>query len=213
MLFRIKYNVKYNYSILDIRYFFKKNQKIYLWFLIFFFIGIIAGIFVAVSNDSYLTLLSVKDKNLFDFVNGDINYSKQVVRLIIKNFVFEILIFVLCLNFYSGLISFFLVSYQSAILFLTIVAMISEFGFSGIMIVLFLGLPVNIVLFLLNIIFAGFCFSRSVNARRLKMFSYGFNHNEFWLALIVLVFIVIVFSCLINLLFLLILRSRIFILF
>lgn len=205
--------MKLNLTTYDIKHYFKKNQKIYFFLLAFFILGLVVGIFVAVSSDSYTSLLTSSDKIFYDYVNGNVSYSLETGKLILNSFLFEIVIFLLCLNFYSGILSYFLISYQSALMILSVVATISEFGFSGIMLSLFLSLPVNLVLMCNNLIFAGICLSRSYSATKNKMFSYGFNDKNFWMAIGISVLFLIVFSCLINLLFLLVLKSRIFIMF
>lgn len=205
--------MKLNFSFEDVKYFFRKNQKIYSFFLVFFLVGIIFGVFVAVSSNSYMSLLTSSDKIIYDYINGNVSYSLETSKLILNSLLFEIIIFLLCLNFYSGTLSYLLISYQSALLLLSVVATISEFGFSGVMISLFLSLPVNLVLIFNNIIFAGICLSRSYKATSCKMFSFGFNDKNFWLGFGISVLFMVVFSCLINLLFLLILKSRIFIIF
>lgn len=202
-----------NFSIYDIGYFFKKNQKIFIFFMIFFLIGIVAGIIIASSSDSYYSLLTTSDKVFFDYVNGKANFSKQTMKIIISSLFLELIFFVLNLNFYSGLLSFLVVGYQSAIMFLSISAVITEYGFRGVLMSLFLSVPVNLVILTSNIIFAGLCFSRAQLALKTKRALYGFDNSRYWLSVISLIIFNVVFSCLINVIFSIILRSRIFIIF
>ena len=200
------------YYIYDLKYYFEKNKKIYLFFLFFFFVGIIVGIVIAFSSDSYLTLLTSKDKVLFDYVNGKADFGKQSVKIMLSFLVFQAIVFLLNLNFYSGLVSFVLVSYQSSLLYLSISALISSHGFSGVLTTLFLILPVNIILIGVNILFAGFCVVRSYEALKLKRFSYGFEKN-FWNIVLFFIIFDILFSYLYSFLLVVILKRRFFIIF
>lgn len=202
-----------NLSIYDIGYFFKKNQKIIFFFLIFFVIGIICGVIIASSSDSYLSLLTSSDKVFFDYVNGKANFSKQTMKIILSSVFLELIFFALSLNFFSSLLSFVVVAYQGSIMFLSVSAVIAEYGFRGVMMTLLLSLPVNLIILASNIIFACICFNRSYMAFKLKRFSYNFNEGSFWLWVIGIMIFNIIFSCLINILFVIILRSRIFIIF
>lgn len=205
--------MKINFSFDDIWYYFRKNRGIFITFLIFIAIGMIVGIFIAVSSNSIASILTSSDKVFFDYIKGNISFSTQTGKMILNTIIFQLLIFLLCLNYYSGMVSFLLFSYQGMVLLLSVVAIISEFGFSGIIISLLLILPVNIILILNNVIFSGICLNRSRFAAFQKTFGFGFDNKNFWLAIGACVIFVIVFSSLINLLILIILKSRIFIIF
>lgn len=202
-----------DFSLFDLKYYFKKNKKIYLFFLFFFFIGLIVGVLVAVSSDSYLSLLSTKDKIFYDYVNGKIDFSREVMKLIYNFLAFQIVVFLLNLNFYTGLLSYVLVSYQTALMFLSMVAIVSQMGFSGILRIILLMLPINLVLVASGILFSGFCLVRSYNAKINKRFSYSFESKSFWIIVLLFVLFGILFSYLINFLFVVILKRRFFIMF
>lgn len=200
------------YSIYDLKYFFRKNKKIYLFFLFFFLIGIIVGIVVAFSSDSYVSLLNTKDKVFYDYVNGKVDFSKETMKLVLSFLVYQGIVFLLNLNFYSGLLSYVLTAYQSSLMFLSVTALISSHGFGGIMTAIFLVLPVNLVLISANILFSGLCIERSYNALKFRCFSHGFDKN-FWYIILFFVLFGILFSYLITFIFVIILRRRFFIIF
>ena len=200
------------YSVYDLKYYFSKNKKIYLFFLFFFFLGIIAGIIIAVSSDSYLTLLTSKDKVFFDYVNGKADFGKQSMKIILSFISFQIIVFLLNLNFYSGLLSFLLISYQSSMFYLSLSALILEYGFSGVLTSLFLILPINIVLLGMNILFSGFCLIRSYNSLKQKQFSFGFDKN-FWIIILMFFTFEIIYSYMISFILMLVLKRRFFIIF
>lgn len=200
------------YSLYDLKYYFLKNKKIYLFFLFFFFIGIIVGIVIAFSSDSYLTLLTSKDKVLFDYVNGKASFSKQSTKILSSFIIFQIIVFLLNLNFYSGLVSFLLISYQGSLFYLSLAALISQYGFSGVLTTLFLIIPINVFLVGINILFSGFCLTRSFEAIKHKRFSFGFE-KEFWIVILLFFVFEIVFSYVISFLLMLVLKRRFFIMF
>lgn len=197
----------------DVKQFFRKNQRVIFFYLLFLVIGIIVGIFISISTDSYFSVLNNSDNVFYKFVNGKVSYSGETIKLIFKNVLFELVIFALCLNVYSGFLSFVLMSFQSALMFLSIVAVVSNLGFSGVLLTLFLSLPVNFVFFASNTLFSTVCFSRSINSFRQKSFKTGFDERSFWQTILGLILFNIIFSCLINLLFMLVLKSRIYIIF
>ena len=202
-----------NFSIYDIGYFFKKNQKLIFFFLIFFIVGVICGVIIASSSDSYLSLLTSSDKVFFDYVNGKASFSKQTMKLILSSVLFEFIFFGLCMNFFSGLLSFLVIGYQGSIMFMSISAVIAEYGFRGVMMTLFLSLPVNLIMLASNICFATICFSRAYSSYKIKRFSNGFENGNYWFSILAIMLFNIVFSCLINIVFSIVLRSRIFIIF
>lgn len=211
-MIRIEYNVKLKNLAIDIKYYFQKNKKIYSFFLFFFFIGLLVGIVIAFSTDSYVSLLTTKDKIFYDYVNGKADFGKETMKLILSFLVFQGVVFLLNLNFYSGMISFLLTAYQSALMFLSISALISSHGFGGVLITIFLIFPVNLVLVATNIIFSAFCVSRSFGALKMKKFSYGFD-KKFWGVIIAFILFGIAFSYLINIIFMIVLKRRFFIIF
>ncbi len=209
----IQYNVWTNYSLYDLKYYFKKNRKVYLLLLFFFFVGLFIGVLISISSDSHLSLLTTKDKVFFDYVNGKVDFSKESMKLMLNFFVFQLIIFLLNLNFYSGLLSYVLVAYQTTLMYLSMVAIVSQFGFSGVIKILILILPTNLILIASGILFSGFCMTRSYEAWVNKKFSLGFDKKSFWSVILFFVLFGILFSYAINLLFMLVLKRRFFIIF
>lgn len=201
------------FSFNDFKMYLKRNKNIFICLLCCVFIGILLGVFIVVSSESYLSILTSSDHVFFDYVNGNVSLSSQASELIVNNLIFELIVFLLCLNYYSGLVTYALVSFQSMLLFFSLSATISEFGFSGALLSIFLALPTNLVLLAGNLIFCLVCLSRSFETERFKCFKMGFDRKSYWLALGTLVGFSIVISCLIILLFMIVLKSRIFIIF
>lgn len=202
-----------NFSMYDIEYFFKKNQRIIFFLIVFLVLGLAVGIIITVTSDSYLSLLVSGDKTFFDYVNGKANFSKQTMRLIMSLLILNFIIFILNLNFYSGLFSFLIISYQSSLAFLSITAVISEYGFRGILISLLMILPINLINLLISMLMTCICFSRVCLTIKNKQRFYGLSDRRFWLVILILCLVCVVFACGVNIFLTLILRSRIFVIF
>ncbi len=182
-------------------------------FLIFLLLGIVIGIIIATTSDSHLSLLTASDKVFYDYVNGKVGFSKQVSRLIFSTMILDVIFFILSLNYYLSYLTYLVIAYQGSLMFLSVTAVIAEYSFRGVLMTIFLSLPVNIIIFVFSIIFASVCVSRSFVAHKNKSFSYGLNNKNFWISLIGLLLLNIAMSFIISFLFNIILRSRIFIIF
>ena len=197
----------------DIEYFFKKNQRVLFFLIVFLVLGLAVGVIITVTSDSYLSLLVSADKNFFDYVNGKVNFSKQTMRLIMSPLILNFIIFILNLNFYSGLFSFLIISYQSSLAFLSITAVISEYGFRGILMSLLMIMPINLINLLISMLVTCICFSRVYLTLKNKQRFYGLSDRRFWIVILILCLVNIVFACGVNIFLTLILRSRIFVIF
>ena len=202
-----------NFSYYDIKYYFRKNQKVFISFLILLLLGVVVGIIIASSSDSYLSLLTSSDKLFYDYVNGKVSFSKQAARLILSSVFLDLILFALSLNYYISFLSYLLISYQGCLMFLSVTAVVAEYGLRGILMTIFLSLPVNIFLFLSNIIFAGVCVIRSSLSHKNRTFSYGLLEKRFLLSCVILIVVNVFVSLLFTMLLGIILRSRIFIIF
>ena len=146
------------------------------------FIGVVIGLIIVFSNENYHLILSSRNKLLYSYINGSAEIGELFWGQLLKFLTPLILIFVCCLNMYLGVISFIFITYQSALLVLTSSALISLYGFSGVLNVLLVILPINLLYFVLLGFFVVLNFKRSLLARRYKYFSYGFN-REFFICL------------------------------
>lgn len=151
-----------------------------LAFCVCLFVGIVIGVIIAVSSDSYINILSSNGNVFTKMINGSSETSKLFWSSFLKMTVPLILIFVCSLNFYSGLISFIVVTYQSVLFVLSLVATISLSGFAGIFVVIFVYFPLNICFLVALALFATNCMVRSKQSLKLKNFSEGFNSSWFW---------------------------------
>jgi hypothetical protein len=203
---------KFKISSDDIKFYFKQNKTFYIAFVFCFFLGVLLGIFFVVSNDGYLSLATSKNKVLFEFVNGTVNIS-EIFGNKLSSFICPMLfIFLLNLNFYVGIMSYIFVCYQSILFVMSMASIVSLYGFSGILNVLFVMLPINLIYFVLLSFFLVQCLSRSYEALKNKKFTYGFC-QDFYLkigASFVAVFLLVAIFVIIYSVFL---KNSIFIIF
>jgi hypothetical protein len=149
---------------------------------------------------------------LFEFVNGTVNIS-EIFGNKLSSFICPMLfIFLLNLNFYVGIMSYIFVCYQSILFVMSMASIVSLYGFSGILNVLFVMLPINLIYFVLLSFFLVQCLSRSYEALKNKKFTYGFC-QDFYLkigASFVAVFLLVAIFVIIYSVFL---KNSIFIIF
>ena len=197
----------------DIKEYFKNNLSIYISFLIVFLVGMIFGVVNSVSSDNYLKILTKDNKILYSFINGSIKvgsvFGKYLWKLLLPLF----LIFVLGLNFYLCLFSYLIIGYQSSVLIMSIFAIISTYGLSGVFNVLFIVLPVNLIYITTLIIFATENLKRSYNAKRIKKFAVGYAGDKFIFSLCVSVCCIVLISLVGSIIIPLFLKNAIFLIF
>ena len=158
---------------------FRKNSSLYFSFLMCVIIGVVIGLIVVMSSGNYHLILSSKNKILYSYINGTAELGELFWSQVTKFILPLILIFVCCLNVYSGIIGFIFITYQSALLVLTSSALISLYGFSGVLNVLLVTVPINLIYFTVLGVFLVFNFRRSLLAKKYKYFSFGFSKNYF----------------------------------
>ena len=197
----------------DINFYLNENKKFYIAFFLSLFFGIVIGMFVVFSNDSYLELATSNGRNLISVINGTTSVGSYFWKQLLS-FVFPLIIlFVLNLNFYVGLVSYVLVSYQSMLFVMSMSSVVSIYGISGILNVIFVMFPVNLLYLCLLIFFAVTCSKRSFDAMKYKYFGYGFGDDGFLIKLLIGFIGVIVLSILATIIYPLILKNAIFMIF
>ncbi len=171
------------------------------------------GIIIACTGDGYVHLLTSENKILYSVINGSVNSAALFWKRFLYFLLPLIIMFILSLEYYVMLFSFLLVAYQSALLVMSMSAIISIYGFSGALSAIFLMLPVNILYIALLIIFACICFERSYNAKRCKSFTYGFNDSLFWIKVAICFVLVIILASIIAIIYPLLLKNAMFIIY
>jgi len=198
--------------VYDIKFHIRHYKTIYFMFFLCLIIGVVCGLVIIFSSESYLALLTSKNKSLYPYINGTANY----VANFWKQFLFFIgplvLIFMLNMNYYTGVLSYLFITYQSGLLALSCAAIIKTYGVSGVFNVLLVVLPINILYLCIMVFFSVTCLVRSRQAFLGRNFAYGFN-RVFYSKIIWSFIAVLVLSVVVCFVYPLFLKSSIFIIF
>ena len=175
-------------------------------------VGLVFGFVVVFANDGYLKLLNSENKSLYAYITGTAETGAIFWKTFMTFAIPFVLIFVLNLNFYTGLISYVFITYQSALLIMSCASVAGTYGVSGILNILFVMLPVNLMYFCVMAFFVVVCLSRSKLAHKSKSFKIGFDREYYFKIGIgfVSVLIVTIVACLLYPLFL---KNSIFMIF
>lgn len=210
----IKYNVNgFSLSGSDIKCHLKRNGNFYIGFLLSFVIGIIISIVIIFTNESFINILTASDKVLYYLINGQAKVGTLFWRNLIDFLLPMLLIFLLNLNFYSGLVSFILIGYQSALLVMCLAALVYVYGISGAINSILLLVPINLLYIGALIVFSVFCLERSYLSKRYKYFAYDLNSKLFWLKVVVITAVVFAINIAATVIFPLFLKNAIFVIF
>lgn len=142
-------------------------------------IGLILGLIISFVSDSYYNLLTSSNKVIYKMLNGTIDSSVLFWNKLLVFLVPLILFFLCSLNYYSSFLQVAFVVYQSTLLVLSCSAIVLSYGFSGVLNILFVTLPVNLLYFAVLIFYGVTNMSRSKMAFRYKNFLEGFNQVYF----------------------------------
>lgn len=138
-------------------------------------LGLIIGILIVSSSSSYLSLLKSKDKVLYSLINGTASKSELFWSRFCDYLFPLVLLFLFGLNYYLSFASFIYVAYQSAIFVMSMAALVSMYKFSGIVSLIFIIIPINIIFFLLMAYFVVTITNRAYYAKRCGRFGSGFD--------------------------------------
>lgn len=181
--------------------------------MVFVLVGILFAVIIAMSGDSYLKLLTKENKILYTIINGTLSSGKLFWQKFFVMLCPIILVAIIGLSFYSSLLTFVMICYQSALLTLSIFAIVSTYGLSGVLNVLFVILPINLLYILTLIFFSSICVKRCFVAKRFNKFLYGFKNEDYVFGLIT-AFLGIILICVLGTLIVpLFLKNAIFIIF
>ena len=200
------------FSKRDIHLHFRNNGGYYLAFLLAIITGIILAVVILISNDAYLGLVVSKNKLIYAFINGTASKGSVFFDVLIKFGLPLLTVFILGFNYYFALLSFIVVTYQFSILMLTISAIIKLYYVSGVLVSIFLIIPINLVFFANLIFFSVVCIHRSKSALSQNFFSYGLN-KEFFIKLSICFCVILFLAFFVAFLLPILLKSAIFIIY
>ncbi len=159
----------------EIKNYLYKNRAYYVYFSMFFFVGIIIGIVLAFTNESFYELLSSNKKIVFSIMNGTVDYLSLFWKVLFQFFISVLILFLLNLNFYLGTLSYIFIAYQAMTMVVSYSAIIGSFGVFGIINVLIILLPVNLTFFVLLFYFGTIFRERSKIPKISGVMFDGFN--------------------------------------
>ena len=150
---------------------FKKNTINYVLSFLSIVVGVAIGVFLIFNNSKYTSLLTAADKNMFDIINGTISCAEIFSTSFLDIMLCLVIILVFSLNIYSSFLNYIFICYQTVLFVLSSAAIITLYGFTGVVNVIFFVIPINILNLLIVTIFSVCGIER---ARQKKVFGLGF---------------------------------------
>lgn len=140
---------------------YKENRTFYIVMLVAILAGVVLGIYLSVTGYKYTSLLNSSDKHMFDYITGKAEYSSIFSSRFFQCFFCLLLIFLFNLTFYTCFLNYIYIGYQTSLLVLTCFAITSIYGFSGVINVVLILLPINIIWIFIICVWACFCRERA----------------------------------------------------
>jgi len=143
-------------------------KKQYIYTAITTIMAIIIGVIICLTDYNYVSILKDTDKVLMDYITANVEYGTVFVSKI-KDILFcLILIFCFNLSIYTSIFSYLFVGYQMVMIVLSASAVISLFGFVGILIFIFYIIPLNIINYFFITLFNNVCVKRAEISQKYK---------------------------------------------
>jgi len=184
---------------------FNIHKKYYYFSIISFIVGLLIGLILSFTEYAYMSLLNSSDNIIFDYITGEASYLSIFYSRIKDICLCVLIIFILNITIYTSFLSYIFVGYQMCLLVLSCAALIIMYGFSGILNVILIMLPINILnYFILNII-NSLCVGRASRQRRFKeSFFSSFKGNDYFVSFCICLLVILVlcaFNCFVMPLF------------
>lgn len=158
------------YSIKE-QFAFHFKENIYRYVIIFAvcILAIAVGIYLAISGFSYSSLLTSADKNLFGYISGTAEYGSIFWSRFLSLLLCLVLIF--CFNIVreTAFLNYIYLAYQMCLVVLSSSAIISLYGLSGILNVIFFVVPINFVNFALLSYVSVISMARATYAKKYRV--------------------------------------------
>ena len=168
---------------------FVNHSKQYYISIFVTILAIVIGLILSFSDYSYLSILNAKENMLFDYILGSINKVEIFYEKLKNVFLSLVVVFALNISVYSSFLAYIYVGYQFVLLILSTVSIISLYSFFGVLIVIFLILPINLIYYLILNSYNCILSKRASIANSLKLgFIDSFKENKTY----VYIFIVII---------------------
>ena len=165
----------------DILTFLKKYRLLIIFLFLCLILGIVLGIFSVDNNSSFLKILNSSNKIMLELIRGDAKPFALFFSKLIEAALLFALIFVFSLSIYSCFLCFFFIVYQGLTLAIISATIIRAYSFSGILNVIFVICPINIIWF--SVIVLAICLSvaRAHEAKKFNLsFKASFKYFEYF---------------------------------
>ena len=163
----------------DINNYINRRKNYYFAFFLCIAVAIIISIVIIKTNDEYISVLSYTNKLYLEIVKGEVNLVALASKIYFVFSISLLIYFIVCLNYYTSLISYFIITYQTILLCLSIFSIISLYGIVGAINCIIIIIPINLFNLLINIYCITNFIIRSEQASKYKTFNYGFNRDFF----------------------------------
>ncbi len=174
-----------SYKFENLKYHFKENAMLYVFAVVFALVGLAVGIYISLTGYKYTALLSPADKNMFGYITGTASYSSIFYSRLYDVLICVVIIFVLTLTSYTGILAYIFLGYQMALIVLSSAALITLYGITGILNVIFLVVPINIVNIVLFAFTLAIGLERANEQRRYKLgFVASFKETNYFFKLL-----------------------------
>ena len=109
--------------------------------------SIVIGIYLSITGFSYSNLLTGFDKNMYAYISGTAGYTEIFKARLLNMFICVILLFAFNIVWQTAFLNYFYLAYQMTLIVLSSSAVISLYGFTGIINVVLFVIPINLVNF------------------------------------------------------------------
>lgn len=158
----------------------KQNTYVYVLAGVSCLIGIIIGIILLFGQKSYLGLLTSGNQSLIKYMSGTADTFSLFYNRLFSGLLAVLILFLCTLTYYTIFLSYAYLTYQSALCTITFGTIISMYGFSGILNVVLLLLPCNLILFACYSVILSLFTSRAKRQHKYhQKFTDSFKGNNF----------------------------------
>lgn len=186
----------------------RKNVIYYIISCISIIVGVVVGIYLALTNYKYTSLLTATDNIMFDFINGTASYTEIFYSRLADMLLCLLIIFVFSLSVYSSIINYIFICYQTVLFVLSCGALVSLYGVIGIINVILFMIPINLLNILIMVIFNIYGIERANTCRSFSLNFFGsFKENGYLLKVLLCVLFVVVVCVLHSFILPLIIKS------
>jgi|GEM_PF-4016098 len=158
----------------------KRSRIIIIFSCIFLILGIILGFFGANSNISFISILSKSDKLIFDYIKGTGSVVTVFFNKLGEFILLFALIYVFGLTIYTVFLNMLFIVYQAYVLTISVITLVEIYSINGLLNVIFLTIPLNLILFAVIILAITITTLRAYYAHKFNIaFATSFSQFKF----------------------------------